>query len=111
MWDELSPGLGRAHIVLLDEACRMADRLDKLDALLAGDADTWCELRDSRFDNEPVLVINSAMSEARQTATALRQLIHEISAVDSGEVPQTGGSKSDDLANRRAERLAKAALP
>ena len=31
-------------LVLLEEAARIADRLDKLDRLLTGEADVWCRL-------------------------------------------------------------------
>jgi hypothetical protein len=35
---------GQRGLVLLEEACRIADRLDRLDALLVGDTDVWFRL-------------------------------------------------------------------
>lgn len=112
MWDALAPGLDTARRVLLDEACRLADRLDELDRMLTGDAETWAYVREGRGDDDPLqLVINSAMSEARMTATALRQIVTELSprADAADAAPAVGGSVSDDLASRRAARRAEAA--
>lgn len=71
--------------VLLLEACRIADRLDQLDLLLAGDVETWVSLTEERADSERVyVVLDRALSEARQQAVALRQLIAEIRAAGAG---------------------------
>lgn len=65
---------GEAALALLEELCRTADRLDRLDALLSGDVEMWAslELREGREVYE--LQIDSALSEARQQANAFRQL-------------------------------------
>jgi excisionase family DNA binding protein len=76
MWDELHEAvLGENGLVMLDEACRIADRLDKLDALLEGDADVWSRLELDDFTGNVVLVITAPLVEARQQANALRQLL------------------------------------
>lgn len=112
LWDAVAPTCDTARRVLLDEACRLADRLDGLDRVLAGDVDTWATIRNGRGEDMPAeIVVNSAMSEARMTATALRQIITELSpaAGDDAAQPAKGGSVSDDLARRRRERLANTA--
>jgi hypothetical protein len=70
--------------VLIIEAGRIADRLEKLDALVSGDTDTWASLLDRRGDVVE-LKIDSAMVEARQQATVLRQLLAEIRRIRAGE--------------------------
>lgn len=66
--------VGEAGLALLEEVCRTADRLDRLDALLTGDADVWAQLVENR-DGTVELQIDSALSEARQQANALRHLL------------------------------------
>lgn len=85
LWSEMNSGalLGPMQRVLLLEACRMTDRLDKLDAVLAGEVQTWLtlELREDEedeFERTFVVVINSAVAEARQTAVALKSVMSEI---------------------------------
>lgn len=73
--------------VLLEEACRIADRLDRLDKLLDGDAESWVSLVEQRGDPErQIVVIDRPLAEARQQAVALKQLIAEIRAIDAGKV-------------------------
>lgn len=63
---------------LIVEAARMKDRLDKLDAMLSGDVDSWARL--IPHDDGPVyeLRISGAMTQSRQTATVFRQTLAEI---------------------------------
>src|SRR5688572_15344264 len=77
LWLAMNAGalLGPMQRVLLLEACRLTDRLDKLDAVLAGEIHTWLtlELREDdedEFERTFVVVLNSAVAEARQTAVA-----------------------------------------
>lgn len=64
--------------VLVVEAGRIVDRLDTLDAVLSGDVDTWLTLAEGR-EGEISVRIDSALTEARQQASVLRQLLVEIS--------------------------------
>ena len=78
---------GERGLVLLEEACRIADRLDRLDAVLAGEADVWARLVHRTRTDSYELVIDSAMGEARQHALALKQLLLSIPmAKESGDV-------------------------
>lgn len=62
LWDDMATAvLGPTHRLLLDEACRLADRLDQLDQLI----------RDGHV---------ALMTEARQQTTALRGIVAELRA-------------------------------
>lgn len=89
--DSLAPELR----VLLEEACRIADRLDKLNELLEGDAQSWVALVEDRGDPErQYVVIDRPMAEARQHATVLKQLVAEIRAAGAGgKVPERPAAK------------------
>lgn len=66
--------VGERGLVLLEEACRIADRLDKLDACLKGDAAVWSLVLNDR-DEVLEVRVDAALVEARQQANVLRQLI------------------------------------
>jgi hypothetical protein len=110
LWAELTaqgPLEGGAR-VLAEEACRTADRLDKLDRLLTGSAEDWIDLRDLRGHEGVVeIVINNALSEARQQALALKQILTELRQQRGVAQSATqGGDPLDELASRRAARIA-----
>jgi hypothetical protein len=112
LWDELNTGRGPAEIVLIEEACRLADRLDRLDAVLAGDQLTWMTLRATADDGEVAIVVDNALSQARMHATTLRGIVTELrQSAGSAANPAAGQGASflDQLAARRAQRLADSA--
>lgn len=76
--------------VLIIEAGRIADRLEKLDLLLSGGVETWATVLNRRGETVE-LNIDSGMVEARQQATVLRQLLAEIRRIRADD-PE----KSDD---------------
>ena len=61
---EAKPDLNPGERVLLDEACRLVDRLDRFEALLAGEAESWATIRD--FDE--------SSAAAQQTVSELDRL-------------------------------------
>lgn len=83
--DVLPPG----QRVLLEEACRIADRLDKLDRMLAGDATDWIGLVEKRRGDPEVLevTIDRPLAEARQQQLALKQLLAEMRAMSAVQPP------------------------
>lgn len=116
LWTELAPGgqAGPGELTIIIEACRIRDRLDKLNRLLTGDANDWLELQEVKgHEGIAEIVIDKSLSEARQQALALKGLLAELRQMRGGKLARasTGGSKSDDLAAKRAERLAKAQGP
>jgi len=115
-WDALGgTDLAPAQRLLLEEICRTADRLDRLDRQLRGDEDAWMRFHSLNEDGSIVhVVINNLLSEARQQQVALKQLLGEFRQAGGGAGkaepgPQAGGSFRDDLRARRAARLADAA--
>lgn len=80
LWTQLTaegtPGPGQ--VILIEEACRIADRLDRLDALLRGDEDAWLKFRVNEDGSEVTVTIDRVLSEARQQAVALKQLVAEL---------------------------------
>lgn len=75
---------GERGLVLLEEACRTADRLDRLDALLVGDIESWARIETERGDSE--LIIDAALAEARQQGAALLRLLTSLPMVrESGD--------------------------
>lgn len=107
LWKALTKGkVSVERRVLAGEASRLADRLDRLDELLAGDIDTWMRLTHRLMTEDYELKIDSAASEARQTAAALRQILSQLA---EGAAPAVGGSIADELDARRAARQADAA--
>jgi hypothetical protein len=116
LWTELAPGgqAGPGELTIIVEACRIKDRLDKMHRLLAGDANDWLELQEVKgHEGIAEIVIDKSLSEARQQALALKGLLAELRQMRGGKLARAsaGGSKSDDLAAKRAERLAKAQSP
>lgn len=86
LWQEMTSSgeLPPMQRVLLLEACRIADRLDRLDLKLRGEEREWLTL-DERDDGRPVFVIvDKALSEARQQATALKSIVAELRQASAG---------------------------
>jgi hypothetical protein len=112
MYDAERPG---EQVALVVEACRIVDRLDRLDRLVRGDEYAWAYVR-VNDDGEAALVIDKALSEARQQAIALKLIVAELrqagaasGAPASGPAkPASGGGGDvlDQLARKRAERIA-----
>ena len=82
--------------VLLEEACRLVDRLDRCDALISGDVKAWAQI-DWPFEDAPAaLVISSVVTEARQGAAELRQIVKQL-AIPAGEAVAKPKSKLELL--------------
>lgn len=80
LWAEVfSAQLPALHRQLLVQACRMADRLDRLHEHLE-DGTPWLEVEESEGRRTEV-VVDKALAEARQHATALKQLVEAIHKV------------------------------
>jgi hypothetical protein len=93
--------------VLAEEACRLADRLDRLDAILRGESREW--VRVDSAEGLPVLVVDKALGEARQQAVALKTILAELRQREAHAPAAPMGSAVDELAQKRADRLASSA--
>lgn len=86
--------LNASQLVQLEEACRAKDRLDRLDALLRGDVDTWTSIRLPVRDGEVLeLHVHQALAQANATANLLKQLLAALRLPDevTGRRPQARG--------------------
>lgn len=83
------------------------DRLDRLDGILKGDPGEWMRFRVSEDGAEVTVTLDRALAESRQQAVALKQIVAELRQ-GAAAPPETGGSVLDQLAARRAARLADA---
>lgn len=104
--------------LLLHEACRLADRMEKLDRLLRGDVDTWVtvELPRDGSEDEPLRIkVDGALAEARLHVTALRQVLAQLRRIrptgrllpgDKDTPPSTSPERNpvDELRERRVAR-------
>lgn len=107
LWREMATDdASAARKVLVGEAARLADRADKLDRLLRGDVTLWVRLSHRLLTRDYELKVDSAASEARQTATALRQIVNQLRASGEPAAPATGDDLEDELESRRAAREA-----
>jgi hypothetical protein len=68
------------ELVLLEEACRLADRLDRLDRILRGDDAEWMRVRPVDDGQVYVVVLDKALAEARQQAATVKQILAELRA-------------------------------
>jgi hypothetical protein len=114
LWDEMAAlKLGPTHVLVLERACRMADRLALLDSLLAGG--DWLEGVVQRVATDEGVVevrvkVDRALGETRQHENVLKLLIAELrnatrpvaaapgtapATVPSG-MPQEAGDDDDD---------------
>lgn len=84
LWTALHKDVTRdaATDALILEACRIADRLDKLDAILRGGEDEWIRLAEQLVGGDwmgdVVMTVNPLLAEARQQATALQRLLDKL---------------------------------
>lgn len=108
---ELAPG----HVVLLEEACRCADRLDDLDRLLRDVSEgSGADSEESGGREGALRLMTGLLAEARAQQTALRGIVAELrqgqraaggkgsSVAAPGQV--AGGSGVSDLTARIAGR-------
>lgn len=104
MWEESLAiwSLTPAHLVLLEEACRIADRLDLLNTMLralSGEVNP---------DVAQFADISGLLGESRQQSSALKLLLAEVRQGQTGSGPAreepAGGAGVSDLTKRIADR-------
>ena len=98
LWRQITDehDLDAAQIVQLTEACRAKDRLDKLDDVLRGDADTWMDLVQARGGDEQILEVRvtGPLMKANETANLMKMLLASLRLPDeSGKRPQHRGTR------------------
>jgi hypothetical protein len=86
-----SHALPAAELEILAEACRCADRLERLDEHLQDGDLPWLDVEKLRSDGATFRVtVDAALSEARQQQNILKQLIASLRLpdADTGKKPQ-----------------------
>lgn len=78
-----SSEMGPAHRVLLIEACRLADRLDRFEDVLSGGYWFFAKVSEENPDQAEI-VIDNVLSEARQHAAALKTIVTELEPKPKG---------------------------
>ena len=110
LWVEVTQAhtLNASALTLLGEACRTADRLERLAAALSSRSTMWFELGDIDQATElgVPIVVNGMIGEARQLQTTLRQTLTTLGVVNVGAAEKVSKSPLDQLAERRKQRLA-----
>jgi hypothetical protein len=85
--------LDAGQLVQLLEACRAKDRLDKLDAVLRGETETWVRIVHRARTEDYEVVVDDALGKANATANLLKQLLAALRLPDeaTGKRPQRRG--------------------
>lgn len=119
LWNEMAGlRLGPTHVLLLERACRLADRLARLDALLEGG--DWLRTVVERESTDEVIevrvTIDRALGETRQHDVALKLLIAELrhagrpaagaGLTPSADEPGEGGDKQGGAAGGNVTSIA-----
>lgn len=108
LWRQSKPAhLPPAQRLLLEEACRIADRLERLDAILRGDERDWMRFQPDITGTVVRVVVDSVLAESRQQALALKALVSELrQGAATAQPSKSEESGLDELARKREERLA-----
>lgn len=105
LWREMTAersDLSPVERVLLEETCRTADRLDRLDAFLSGREDSWLRFWRNDDGTTVKVVVDRALTEVRQQQDTFRGMVADLVKKQAAKAPeQPEASQSDELANRR----------
>lgn len=87
------PGMPDDAAVMLLEACRAKDRLDKLDELLRGEIDCWARLTHRTLTEDYELRIDAALAAANATAGVMSRLLSALAQRPTKPAP--GGEQGE----------------
>ena len=110
LWRELTRAyeLDPVGDILLMEACRMKDRLDRLAGALSSSSSLWFELGDpiETADGEVQIqvVVNNMIAEARQLQAAMAINLGKIGVLKPAKAISESSSVMDQLQAKRAAR-------
>lgn len=84
--------LNAGELELLEQACRIIDRLDRFDEMLADGTNVLAEVKLPKSDGGVLeLVVNNVAAEARQHVAELRQVVRALNLPEAKAEP---GEKS-----------------
>lgn len=108
MWAQMTENRksDAAWLMLLHEACRMLDRMDKMDRLLSGDIESWARIELPDLDGKPcILIFDDALAESRQYANTFRQILVTLKVgMSEAGAEKKEGDPLDEFTRLRAER-------
>lgn len=110
LWREIKSAyeLDQVGDILLMEACRMKDRLDRLAGALSSSSSLWFELGDpiETADGEVQIqvVVNNMIAEARQLQAAMAINLGKIGVLKPAKAISESSSVMDQLQAKRAAR-------
>lgn len=79
IWDAYSADeLPAGNRAMVHELCRLADALDKLDAILGARRTEWIKVLDEFGDGQVTLEVNALLGERRQHALAFTTVMREL---------------------------------
>lgn len=113
LWAELAETyapLTRSDRPLIDNVCRISDRLDALDRVIRGVGPEWVILK-TGAGGDLVIVVNGALAESRAQALALRALLSELrqsrpAAKPAASTPQSTGAEAPSAVTSITARIA-----
>lgn len=97
--------LGAPHRLLVDEAARIADRLDRLHYALQNKG-TWLRF-EAADGGEVVVTVDNVLAEARQQATALKGIVSELRAALPAREKSKPAAKAGGLGDLSARIAAR----
>lgn len=95
LWDAVTEAhtLDAVQVVQLTEACRLKDRLDKLDLVLRGDVEVWARLVHRTRTADYELKIDDAFAKSVSGSNQMKQLLASLRLPDEhGKKPQKRGA-------------------
>lgn len=90
------------------EAMRIKARLDQLARQLDGDPAAWLSIIERMPPTVAEVVIDKALAEARQQALALATITKTLATLGIETAPASQPDVADEVARRRAAKLAEA---
>jgi len=93
---------------LTEEACRIKERLDRLEAIISGTDPGWMDIQ--LTDGTLEVIVNRPLAEARQQALALRAILAELRAIQGGKTEPAAPAVdvADELGRAREAKRAAA---
>lgn len=85
------------------EAARLKERLDVMNAQIAGDQDAWLHIATKMPDTVAEVYVDKVLAEARQHSLAYATIVKTLESLAEERAP-AGESVEDSLALKRAER-------
>ncbi len=102
IWDAFAAdGLPAAHQAMIHEAGRLADALDKLDAILGGRQDDWVKIMIDDM-GEVTLEVDGLLGERRLYAMAFKTMMQEIRQAGLTQTPIDKPKTGEDEEDRGA---------